>query len=191
MVLIREDLPQPFGPSTATCSSTWTRRLKSSRTIFSPRITRTFCRSSNGAWRCTLSSNSTLQYRKDSRCAADRCLLCRFAAVLNSLDFHKIATFLQSLAAILIAVALLTGRVYQDGLGGLRAVLFHSCNFLRQQSLPFYFLYPEKLRQKMGPHLRARNRVWIWFCSSRVIAITAKRDRKRGRASPQPASLEP
>jgi hypothetical protein len=42
----------------------------------------------------------------------------------NSSDFHKIATFLQSVAAILMPVALLTGRVYQDGLGGLRAVLF-------------------------------------------------------------------
>jgi hypothetical protein len=42
----------------------------------------------------------------------------------NSSDFHKIAIFLQSVAAILMPVALLTGRVYQDGLGGLRAVLF-------------------------------------------------------------------
>src|SRR6202047_3030462 len=42
----------------------------------------------------------------------------------NSSDFHKIAIFLQSVAVILMPVALLTGRVYQDGLGGLRAVLF-------------------------------------------------------------------
>src|SRR5450756_1503855 len=42
----------------------------------------------------------------------------------NSSDFHETAILLQSLAAILMAVALLTGRVYQDGLGGLRAVLF-------------------------------------------------------------------
>ena len=45
----------------------------------------------------------------------------------NSSDFHKIAIFLQSVVAILMAVALLTGRVYQDGLGGLRAVLFYCC----------------------------------------------------------------
>ena len=45
----------------------------------------------------------------------------------NSSDFHKIAIFLQSVAAILMPVALLTGRVYQDGLGGLRAVLFYFC----------------------------------------------------------------
>jgi hypothetical protein len=42
----------------------------------------------------------------------------------NSSDFHKIAIFLQSREAIVTPVALLTGRVYQDGLGGLRAVLF-------------------------------------------------------------------
>src|ERR1700686_3538734 len=45
----------------------------------------------------------------------------------NSSDFHKIAIFLQSVAAMLVPVALLTGRVYQDGLGGLRAVLFIFC----------------------------------------------------------------
>jgi hypothetical protein len=33
--------------------------------------------------------------------------------------------FPQLLAAILTIVTLLTGRVYQDGLGGLRAVLFY------------------------------------------------------------------
>src|ERR1700691_4825078 len=71
MVLIRVDLPQPFGPSTATHSFTWTRRLKSSRTIFpprdtSPRITRTFFKSSNGAESFTLARDSTVQYRKDS-----------------------------------------------------------------------------------------------------------------------------
>jgi hypothetical protein len=42
----------------------------------------------------------------------------------NSSDFHKIAIIPQPLTAILVAVALLTGRVYWDGLGGLRAVLF-------------------------------------------------------------------
>src|ERR1700687_4245 len=42
----------------------------------------------------------------------------------NSPDFHEIAILLQSPAPMVMAVALLTGRVYQDGLGGLRAVLF-------------------------------------------------------------------
>ena len=55
MVLISVDLPQPLGPSTATCSFTAMRRLKSSRTIFCPlvappRITRTLRKSSNGPW---------------------------------------------------------------------------------------------------------------------------------------------
>src|SRR5580658_785788 len=72
MVLIKVDLPQPFGPRTATRSFTWMRRLKSSRTIFpprdtSPRITRTFFKSSNGAESFTFSGDSTVQYRKDSR----------------------------------------------------------------------------------------------------------------------------
>src|ERR1039458_5161646 len=134
MVLIRGDLPQPFGPGTATCSSTCTRRLKSSRTIFSPRITRMFRKSSNGAWLSTLSCDSTLQYPKYSRCRADHCALWLLGAVSNSSDFHKIAMFLQSLAAILTRVALLTGRVYQDGLGGLRAVLFSSWKALRHRS---------------------------------------------------------
>src|SRR5277367_6214263 len=46
MVLISVDLPQPFGPRIATRSLLSTRRVKSLSTIFSPRITRTFCRSS-------------------------------------------------------------------------------------------------------------------------------------------------
>jgi hypothetical protein len=43
---------------------------------------------------------------------------------VNSYDFHEIAILPQSCAAIVMPVALLTGRVYEDGLGGLRAVLF-------------------------------------------------------------------
>src|SRR5208282_2565768 len=136
MVLIRVDLPQPFGPSTATCSSTCTRRLKSSSTIFPPRITRTFRRSSKGAWLATLSSDSTLQYRKYSRCRADHCALHFRQRLWNSSDFHRIAIFLQSLAAIVITVALLTGRVYQDGLGGLRAVLFWFWKFVARSRAP-------------------------------------------------------
>jgi hypothetical protein len=56
----------------------------------------------------------------------------------NSSDFHEIAIFLQSPAAILMPVALLTGKVYQDGLGGLQAVLFYHWKVLegQSQSLP-------------------------------------------------------
>lgn len=39
--------------------------------------------------------------------------------------------FLQPLAPIVIPVALLTGRVYRDGLGGLQAVLFYFCRPFR------------------------------------------------------------
>src|ERR1700730_2768810 len=46
MVLIRVDLPQPFGPRMATCSSPRITRLKSFRTTLSPRITEIFCKSS-------------------------------------------------------------------------------------------------------------------------------------------------
>jgi hypothetical protein len=56
------------------------------------------------------------------------------AATLNSSDFHKTAIFLQSLEVTLQTVALLTGRVYQDGLGGLRAVLF---SFLAGRTILF------------------------------------------------------
>src|SRR5664279_3839210 len=62
---------------------------------------------------------------------------------LNSPDFHEIAIIPQSPAAIVTTVALLTGRVYQDGLGGLRAVLF---NFWRV-SRP----YPRSLRSLSFP----------------------------------------
>jgi len=41
----------------------------------------------------------------------------------NSPYFHEIAILLQSRAAIVGSFALLTGRVFEDGLGGLRAVL--------------------------------------------------------------------
>src|SRR6266481_8581952 len=51
----------------------------------------------------------------------------------NSWDFYRVAIFLQSSAAILTSVALLTGRVYQDGLGGLRAVLFSCWKVLRHR----------------------------------------------------------
>src|SRR5712664_2917704 len=45
MVLMSVDLPQPFGPRIATCSPASTRRLKSSSATLSPRMTRTFFKS--------------------------------------------------------------------------------------------------------------------------------------------------
>src|ERR1700751_3559052 len=51
MVLMSVDLPQPLGPRIAMCSSAPTRRLKSSRAIFWPRITRRLWKfSSGGVW---------------------------------------------------------------------------------------------------------------------------------------------
>src|SRR5580658_4030871 len=131
MVLIRVDLPQPFGPRTATCSSESMRRVKSSRTIlpslnvpFShvrfPRITRMFRRSSRGGCFCTgrwIVAFSPLEYRNSYAMG-------RHAASWNSSEFHEIAIFPQPRTANLMTVTLLTGRVYGDGLGGLRAVLF-------------------------------------------------------------------
>src|SRR5665213_4484181 len=40
-----EDFPQPFGPRIATCSPELIRKLKSSRATLSPRMTRTFFKS--------------------------------------------------------------------------------------------------------------------------------------------------
>src|SRR5579863_4764675 len=45
MVLISVDFPQPFGPRMATCSPALIRRLKSSSATLSPRMTRTFFKS--------------------------------------------------------------------------------------------------------------------------------------------------
>jgi hypothetical protein len=45
----------------------------------------------------------------------------------NSSNVYEVATFAKHEKAMFTAVALLTGRVYQDGLGGLRAVLFLFC----------------------------------------------------------------
>src|SRR5579862_6360042 len=45
MVLISVDFPQPLGPRIATCSPALIRRLKSSSATLSPRITRTFFKS--------------------------------------------------------------------------------------------------------------------------------------------------
>src|SRR5579872_315615 len=47
MVLIKVDLPQPFGPRMATCSSAPMLRLKSSSATFCPRITRRLRKSSS------------------------------------------------------------------------------------------------------------------------------------------------
>jgi hypothetical protein len=57
----------------------------------------------------------------------------------NSLEFHNIEILLQPIASTLNTVALLTGRVYQDGLGGLRAVLFH---FLVHASVSLVIVLP-------------------------------------------------
>ena len=73
----------------------------------------------------------------------------------NSSDFHKIATFLQSVAPILMPVALLTGRVYQDGLGGLRAVLFYYWKALRHQSKA---LHPQKTETRTRSAVRDPSR---------------------------------
>src|SRR5579863_2752714 len=45
MVLISVDFPQPFGPRMATCSPALIGRLKSSSATLSPRMTRTFFKS--------------------------------------------------------------------------------------------------------------------------------------------------
>ncbi len=58
------------------------------------------------------------------RCNMPSSILCAGQTESNSSDVYKIAIFPQSSLAIVRLVALLTGRVYQDGLGGLRAVLF-------------------------------------------------------------------
>ena len=52
MVLISVDLPQPFGPRMATCSSAPMRRLKLSSAIFWPRMTRRLWKSSRGGGSC-------------------------------------------------------------------------------------------------------------------------------------------
>src|ERR1022692_3460075 len=99
MVLISVDLPHPFGPSTATCSCARTRRQMSSRTIFPPRITRTFRKSSNGAW-----GLAGIEFMGLSQS-------CNIPAISRG---------------YLNASCPSNREGYQDGLGGLRAVLFNS-----------------------------------------------------------------
>src|ERR1700683_1492579 len=68
----------------------------------------------------------------------------RHAASWNSSEFHEIAIFPQPRTASLMAVTLLTGRVYGDGLGGLRAVLFILGSILRQEKQVLHSPHSDK-----------------------------------------------
>ena len=83
-------------------------------------------------------ADSRLEYRNSYAMGAT------CGASWNSSEFHEIAIFPQPRTASLMAVTLLTGRVYGDGLGGLRAVLFILGGILRQEKQVLHSPHSDK-----------------------------------------------